>query len=94
MAKSMGYSQSTVETKTRQRSAGFVRSFIDHPASVGESYLGHLFFAVRFATRLLAAGCAALVHAFIPAWFETTASDQICKMHADLVSRHSGPQRD
>ena len=87
MTNPLEFSQSEPKTKTHQQSDGFFRSFVSHPARVGESYLGHLFFAVRFAARLMAAGCAALVHAFIPAWFETTASKQIHKMHADLTSR-------
>ena len=35
------------------------------------------------------AGLLALVHAFVPAWFETAASEQVEKLHAELNTRHS-----
>jgi len=50
------------------------RLFTDHPATVGESYFGHMAFAAWFASRLTMAAGAALVHAFLPFLFETTAS--------------------
>ena len=61
----------------------FARAVRDHPASVGETYLAHLAFAAWFAARLLLAGAAALVHAFLPFLFETTAS----RMVRDLFER-------
>ncbi|MCH2164139.1 MAG: DUF6356 family protein [Marinovum sp.] len=67
----------------------FFAAFRTHPASVGETYFTHFLFALRFALRLFAAGGAALVHAFIPPLFETTASDQIKALHAELTSRAS-----
>ncbi|MDJ0627897.1 MAG: DUF6356 family protein [Rhodobacter sp.] len=48
--------------------------FLDHPASVEESYVEHMRFAAGFAFWLLVAGLAALVHALVPALCETTAS--------------------
>jgi hypothetical protein len=48
--------------------------FIDHPASVDETYLGHMGFAAWFAGKLLLAAGAAIIHAFLPFLFETTAS--------------------
>lgn len=56
--------------------------FTDHPASVEETYFGHMAFAGWFASRLFLAGGAALVHAFLPFLFETTASRivrQLCE---------------
>jgi hypothetical protein len=50
------------------------RLFVDHPASVDETYLGHMAFAAWFSSRLFMAAGAALVHAFLPFLFETTAS--------------------
>lgn len=73
---------------SQPQSPGFFGSFAAHPASVGESYFGHLWFALRFASKLFAAGGAAVVHAIIPAWFETTASRLICDMYADMQARH------
>ena len=62
--------------------------FIDHPNSVDETYFEHMRFAGWFATRLLLAGCAALVHAIIPCLLEKTAGNMIKEMNAKLVSRH------
>jgi len=55
-------------------STRFAKLFLDHPATVGESYLGHMAFAAWFSSRLLMAASAAIVHAFLPFLFETTAS--------------------
>ena len=82
-------SQRTVTAKTAQSSSGFFKSFVMHPASVGESYAGHFVFALKFGFRLVFAGILALVHAFIPAWFETSASAEIERLHAELNARHS-----
>lgn len=59
------------------------RLFIDHPASVDETYLEHMAFAGKFSVKLFAAGCAALVHAVLPFCFEKTAS----RIVADLYNR-------
>ena len=67
----------------------FFQKFSTHPASVGENYWEHFFFAARFSLRLSTAGSAALIHAPIPAWFETTASRQVSLIHYELMSRNS-----
>jgi hypothetical protein len=54
--------------------ARLAKLFTDHPASVNETYFGHMTFAFWFASRLAMATSAALVHAFLPFLFETTAS--------------------
>ena len=61
--------------------------FIDHPASVDESYFEHLIFASRFAATLFAAAVAALIHAIIPCLFEKTASNLIRQMYARIENR-------
>lgn len=68
--------------------AQFLRGFQDHPASVDETYFGHMRFALGFAGALFLAAGAALVHALIPPLFETTASRRIKALHARIVSRH------
>lgn len=73
--------------------AAIDRLFFAHPRTVEESYLEHMRFAMWFSTRLLAAGLAALVHAFIPCLFESTASRLIKEMHARIVSRSGTPPR-
>jgi hypothetical protein len=75
----------TVNTQRRNR---FWSGFVDHPASVGETYFQHMRFAASFAFLLFAAGGAALVHAIIPPLFETTASRLITRLHARIQARH------
>ena len=77
----------TPEVRAAKRSS-FFRGFIDHPASVNETYFEHMRFAFSFSMTLFAAGFAALVHALIPPLFETTASRLIKKMHARMEARH------
>lgn len=55
--------------------------FTRHPETVGETYLGHMRFAAWFASRLFAAGAAALIHALLPFLFETTASRIIRELY-------------
>ena len=62
-------------------------AFTAHPASVDETYFEHMRFAGWFASRLLLAGGAALVHAVIPCLFEKTASGMIREMHARISTR-------
>ena len=77
-------------SQTNSSRTGFLASFKAHPASVGESYFGHMFFAARFAAKLFLIAAAALIHAIVPAWFETTASDQIKAMAAEMAARKAG----
>jgi len=71
----------------------FERLFIVHPHSVNEDYLAHAGVALRFALLLLRAGLAALVHALIPALFETSASSTIKKLHREMTERSGASQR-
>jgi hypothetical protein len=48
---------------------------------------------LRFSLLLLRAGFAALVHAAVPALFETSASSTIKKLHQEMSARPSAPQR-
>jgi hypothetical protein len=68
------------------------RLFIAHPRSVNEDYLAHAGVALRFALLLFCAALAALVHAVIPALFETSASSTIKKLHGEMIGR-SGPSK-
>ena len=68
--------------------------FTEHPASVHETYLGHMAFAAWFASRLFLAGGAALVHAVLPFMFETTASRIVRELYERTSNRkaiHAGP---
>ncbi len=66
------------------------RLFTEHPASVGESYCGHLLRASWFGGRLLLAGIACLIHAVLPFLFVATASRTIAELNlAMLTGRRS-----
>lgn len=67
--------------------------FTDHPASVNETYFGHMAFAAWFASRLFMAAGAALVHAVLPFLFETTASRIVRELYERTSNRkpaHAG----
>ena len=66
----------------------FARIFLDHPATVNETYLGHMRFAFGFAFWLGVAAFAALIHAIIPTLCETTASRILSRLHAKITDRH------
>jgi hypothetical protein len=63
------------------------RMFVDHPHSVGESYLDHARVAARFGVTLVAAGGACLVHALVPGLFRTTGSRAIERLHGEMIAR-------
>lgn len=67
----------------------FIRGFRDHPQSVGETYIQHLWFASKFAARLFAIAGAALIHAIIPPLFETTASKHILALGEQIKNRRN-----
>ena len=55
----------------------FKKLFTEHPASVDETYLQHMWFAVRYSVKLLLCSIAALFHAFLPFLFVTYVSKKI-----------------
>ncbi len=63
------------------------RIFMNHPASVDETYGEHARLAFGFLMKLFGAGLAALVHAVIPCLFEKTASGMIAEMYAKTHNR-------
>ena len=75
-------------SQTTQRTNPLVAIFLDHPATVNETYFQHMRFAFSFAFWLGAAAVAALIHAIIPALCETTASRILKRLHARIESRH------
>lgn len=60
--------------------------FLDHPASVGESYAEHFVHAAGFGALLARAACACFVHALVPALFERTASRLVAELHDRMVT--------
>lgn len=63
------------------------RLFVEHPASVEESYFEHMRFAGWFSAKLCMAGIAAFVHALVPGFFEKTAGNIICELHHRIHNR-------
>ena len=71
-----------------EHSSLFARIFTVHPASVDETYWGHMRFALGFAFWLTTAACAALIHAVIPALCETTAGRILKRLTDRMETRH------
>lgn len=63
------------------------RQLTEHPATVGETYGEHFRVAWRFARCLAGAAGAAAVHAVLPSLCTTSASDRICRLHAEMTAR-------
>jgi hypothetical protein len=61
--------------------------FIEHPASVNETYLEHLLSALSFGTKMLVAGLACMLHGLLPALFVTRGSDTICALHERMMTK-------
>jgi hypothetical protein len=67
--------------------------FTAHPASAGETYGEHMKVALSFAGPLAKAAGAALVHAFLPFLFTTTASETVKTLHERMARRCAACQR-
>ena len=65
----------------------FRRLFLDHPASVGESYVEHFRVASGFGVTMIVGGLGAVLHAFFPFVCQTKGSDTINALHARLVAK-------
>jgi len=63
--------------------------FLDHPASVGESYGEHAIFAASVGWTMFVGSLACFVHALVPALCQTTGSRTI----KSLYERVTNPQR-
>ncbi len=59
--------------------------FVEHPATVGETYAEHMGMAFSFGGRMLLAGMACLLHGLVPALFKTTGSEAIRTLHDRMV---------
>lgn len=65
------------------------RLFLDHPASVGESYAEHFGVATRFGLRLISGGVRCTIHGALPFLFRTAGSDTVSALHRELVAKRS-----
>ncbi|MGH8251910.1 MAG: DUF6356 family protein [Steroidobacteraceae bacterium] len=61
------------------------RLFIEHPASVRESYWQHMASATGFGIRMVFGGLVCLIHAVVPAIGSATASDMITRLYERMV---------
>jgi Family of unknown function (DUF6356) len=67
----------------------FEKLFVLHPRSVGETYLQHLASAAAFGGRMMAAGCACLLHGIFPFLFVTTGSATVRHLHDKMITHRS-----
>lgn len=65
------------------------RLFSDHPRSVGETYFEHMGSAFSFGWRMVAAGCACLLHGLLPFLFVKTGSATIRHLHDEMLTHRS-----
>ncbi len=61
--------------------------FTEHPHSVDETYLEHMWCAVKFFCTLLRLSLSALIHSVFPFLFKNTASDGIKKLNNCMQDR-------
>jgi hypothetical protein len=67
----------------------FDRLFAAHPRTIGESYSEHFGVAARFGLTMIRGGVCALLHALVPGWFETAASDTIRRLNKIMVEQRA-----
>jgi len=51
--------------------------FTKHPATVNETYLQHMWFALRYSFKFILCAIAAFIHAIFPFLFTTYASKKV-----------------
>jgi hypothetical protein len=61
--------------------------FMAHPDALNETYGQHMRHAMSYSGRLFAASFCAFVHGLLPFLFEKTASNEIKRMHAEMMAR-------
>ncbi|MGI9596720.1 MAG: DUF6356 family protein [Acidimicrobiales bacterium] len=66
----------------------FRKAFIDHPASVEETYFEHFGVAMHYARELAGASAKAMMHALVPGMCCTSASDKIKQLHGEVTTGH------
>jgi Family of unknown function (DUF6356) len=68
--------------------------FTEHPESVGETYGEHMVRASCFGGRMIVAGLACMLHAWLPFIFVRTGSQAINELHARMQATLSrGPSQ-
>jgi hypothetical protein len=64
----------------------FKQLFIDHPKSVNETYIQHLFTAMSFSMKLFKAAIACFIHALVPGLCIKTGSKSISELHLKMLT--------
>ena len=75
--------------RVRAGAKAFEDLFVDHPRSVGESYLEHMQAAFAFGSRMLGAGLACLMHGLFPFLFVKTGSTTVRHLHDAMITHRS-----
>ena len=65
------------------------RLFVEHPRSLGMSWLQHGLGAVKIGGEMIGAGLACIVHAIVPGWFSQTAGRTVDRLHQHMVRRRA-----
>lgn len=65
--------------------------FVNHPHSVGETYLKHFCFASLSGLKLTGAGLACIIHSIFPFLFVDTASKTIQHITEEMNARKNKP---
>jgi Family of unknown function (DUF6356) len=65
----------------------WLRAFIDHPRATGETYFGHMRFALSVALECAVIAFVAFVHALVPAFFERTGGQRLRALMARIEAR-------
>lgn len=77
--------------KIRKMLVDLKKRFQEHPHSVGETYLMHLWFAFLNGSRIAAIGVCLWIHGIFPFLFRDVASTEMKKLSDILVKRkHKG----
>jgi hypothetical protein len=61
------------------------RLFLEHPASVGESYLEHAAHSAGFGVAMITGALAAFLHAAVPRFCTTTGSRIVARLYDRMV---------
>ena len=65
-----------------------INIFTKHPEEVGETYLEHMFNALRYSLTFLFLFVIAFIHAIFPFLFQTTVRDILRELNDDVNRRH------
>ena len=66
------------------------RLFVDHPRSLGMSWVEHGAGAIRIGGEMIGAGLACVIHAIVPGLFTETAGRTVERLHSQMLQRRAG----